>query len=331
MDQDTIELYLRGRLSEQDRIRFELELKNDPKLRDHVHLQRLAFIGLEKLVADDLKVKFIQWESEINNKAISKQLDKGLFRKVRFWYWSVPILLIVILLLSFLYYHRSNENIRHSEDRLIYERDSIILELKNEIKARQRDNPAINNRYDSKPDSILQSEIEHLQHEINRLKSQPSEKSDQYKSENVQMALAAGIDESTLMRGMKDNRNPDPVISAALSYYEQKKYREAVHHLKQIDLNNKDGQRIATFLLPYALFYDKQFGEATYAFENLVEIDRSEIQKIEWYLLLCYIAEDRKSHITNQLVAIVNNPQHRYYTNGIRIEKELKNKKILRD
>ena len=92
--------------------------------------------------------------------------------------------------------------------------------------------------------------------------------------------------------------------------------------LKSIQANDPR-QAEVTQRLPYSLFYAKDYSTAVSAFLDLLDADQYEEMNVQWYLLLCYVANGQKPEIRYLLHSILKNPKHKYYQKAIELKAAL--------
>ncbi|MBK9981598.1 MAG: hypothetical protein IPP15_04100 [Saprospiraceae bacterium] len=323
-----IEKYLTGELPQGEIVLFESEMKINRELLEEVEIQRLCLMAMQKLAAADLKEKFIKWEKELDSGTLSKSPRPFLRNKYNPWFWGTGILFLLLISMAFWHFQQVKKNkVKGEEDKLqIYQRDSIIGELRILIQQKQEKLSDLLPKSGAGEDSLLKLEILKLEEEVRRIEKSKSQNSQNQESTNQQMALASAPSHEYAMRGLGNDDNLDSSIKSIYKSLRTGNYTEAVYLLKNISPDDIDGQRVVTYELPYALFYAGKFGEAALSFQELKKTDRSEADKVEFYILLCYVGEGRIAFVQKMIADILKNPQHKFYENTKKLKSVLERK-----
>jgi hypothetical protein len=326
--QDNIEKYLTGELASEEIALIESEMKTNRELFEEVEIQRLSLMALQKIAAADLKEKFTNWGLE-ESTPDSLSHSKPLFRDKPYpWIWGIGILFFLLLSMAFWHFQQIKKNrIKEREERLqIIQRDSTILALKILIQQKQEEATELQPASDANRDSLLRVEILNLQEELKRIRRTQSGGNNYQDSINQQIALAATPSHEYAMRGASSDDNLDPIIKSVYNALGAGNYAEAVYLLKNIKPDDIDGQRVVTYELPYALFYAGKFGEAGLAFQELKKTEKAEAEKVDFYILLCYVGDGRKAFARKMIADILKNPQHKFYKNAKKLQSDLEKK-----
>lgn len=314
---DRIEKYLLGKLSPTESAKIEAQIASDPTLLEQVEIQRIGLIGLQQLAADDLRRKFAEWDAELDaNQAPQPETSTAPKTKINTWMWvsiALFILLAVALVLYFQQLIQSQKTIAHE----IAQRDSVILLLQNEIQQKDAELSVLKEQTPTGNDSLAQkdgSQIRESQNQAPRDLQKPAPS----KKPQIAMQYAPSYSAPSL-RG--DFSSDDPVLDRAVKLFEAQSYSESARVLKSIP-GDDPRQAQVNRMLPYALFYGKEFQAAIPAFENLMKIDRFEVMSAQWHLLLCYVAEGQDDRARKLLDEVLKNPEHKYYKDAVKLHRD---------
>jgi hypothetical protein len=307
---DRIEQYLLGQLSDAAASRFEAEMAANPALAEQVALQRLALMGMQRLAAREMRARFEQWDAETNDPPeAAAPPDKA---RINPWFWTTIALLLLLAAGAFLYWGqiRKQRNEQALERRQIAAQDSLIEALKADFLEKSQALDALLAVQKGGGDTLTRQEITRLRDELQRKDKILRDLERRRFAGKPQIAMQLAPPPPR-MRGSTDD--PDRVLRAAKTAFEQARYSESVRLLNSIPTADPR-QAQAMQLRPYALFYAGRYGEAISAFLTLWEQDAdNEAMNAQGYLLLCYVAEGNLQAARPMRLIILQNPAHKFY------------------
>ena len=308
---DKIEQYLLGQLPQEEAAKLEDEIAANPALAEQVTLQRLGFMGIQRLAATKMRAKFDEWDADMDSPSASSSARNTAPSPGRNpWVWITFALLLLSAAGAFGYYRqiKKERGKREQERRQIAFRDSMIAVLQ----AGYREKAAQLEALTVKPggDSLTLLEIKRLREELDRKEKALRKLEQRRPAANRQIAMQLAPPPTQFgSRGDED----DPVLDAAKQAYEKHDYNEAVRLLKNISPSDPRQAQVAQ-RLPYALYYAGRFEEAIPAFLKLWEMDEdNEAMNAQGFLLLCYIAEGKMLEARQMRLVIMQNRGHKFY------------------
>ncbi len=316
---DTIEQYLLGELSPAARARLEADMAADPALREQVELQRLGLMGLQRLAGAELHTHFARWDEELDAPPESPP-ESPAPRPAAVWPWATALLLLLLSAGAFWHFRQMKtlRELQEKEQAEIARRDSIIAVLETTIQQKETELAGWLAKAGAGPDSSIQQEIAKRRAELLRLDKALRERQAGTDPANQKIAGLAPERRKFGTRG--DASDP---VKAAGKALDDGRFAEAERLLKSIPPDDEGRQASVTRMLPYALFFNHKYGEAAQAFAKLKEVDRSEAQTADIYLLLSYHGDGRLQHARAVRADILKNPGHKYYQKAVDVGKEL--------
>jgi tetratricopeptide (TPR) repeat protein len=321
---DKIEQYLLGQLSSEATARLEAEMAADPALADQVALQRLALMGIQRLAARDMRVRFDQWDAEIDDPPSTPTPPEAPITAGNPWIWTTIATLLLLIAGAFWHFDQIGQErtAQERERRELALRDSLIAVLQQDYQQKTDELKALLETPGSRKDSLALLEIKRLREELNRKDQSLRELENRRPAGKPQIALRLAPPAGMLTRGAGDEA--DKTLAAAKKAFGKPDFKEAVRLLKSIPANDPRQAQVVQ-LLPYALFYAGQYQEAIPAFLQLWELDEdNEYMYAQGYLLLCYIAEGKMLEARQIRLVIMNNPGHKFYDMANEAGKEIR-------
>jgi len=323
---DRIEKYLLGELTPEENARLETEIAADPALREQVEIQRLALEGIKMLAAEDLRKKFAQWEKEMASGSKKPASPSFLPSRLKILTWISFLLFFILLAVAFRFFQQQR-NFRETEKQRkqeIQRRDSIISALENDIQLKQNELSSLLSDTGNIKDSSLLREIILLKKELELMKKKSRElgKHKPLPDEKIVMLIAISADREFRTRGEEEVENQ--TLREAQAAYDSENYSEAARILKKIPENDGDLYLQGLHLLPYALFYEKNYEEAVKSFNELKKKDIFEANKAEWFISLCYFAEGKNDLAVKSLDNILKNKDHTFFNEAKSLKKILR-------
>lgn len=305
---DRIEQYLLGNLPPDDCARLENEMAANQQLAEQVALQRLAITGIQRLAARDMRKKFELWDKETDG--VSPQYP---------WLWATFILLGLLVFGIFLHYskirNKHEEHLRELE--VIAARDSLIAVLQADYRNLSTALDSLSRNSISEKDSLLKNELLLLRNRLKQGDRVLRELERQRNAGKSQMAMRLAPPPPRL-RG--NNQFSDSPVDRAKKAYNEGKYDQAVQLFRKIP-DSDPAQAQVIQHLPLALFYAGDFSDAIPAFVKLWEDDpENEAANAQGYLMLCYLAEGKKTEMRQLRMVIVGNPNHIFYDKAVALK-----------
>jgi len=313
---DTIQKYLLGELPPLEREHLEANIDSDPALAEQVEIQRLAYMGLQRLAAADLRQKFDLWDDELDTPTLPQTPPPIQPNHDKLWIWTAVILLLLLLVGAFAHFWQVKHT-RNSEKSEVAQRDSIIAVMRIEFQQKQDSMSVL---LSLPKDSLSVLEIKRLQEEIDRKDKSLRDLESKRRAGKPLIALQYAQPSNTNTRG--GSRGTDPVLTDEAKAFKAKEFAESIRLLKSIPANDSRQAEVIQ-RLPYSLFYASHFDAAIPAFIDLLEVDQFKEIDVQWHLLLCYVAIGERSETRYLLHAILKNPKHKYYQQAIDLKKAL--------
>lgn len=314
---DTIEKYLLGELSLAEKARLESNMAADPDLREQVELKRLTWMGMQRLAGAELSGHFARWDEDLDAQSNAPPAPPRAFNV---WTWISSLLLFLLAGGAFWHFRQINavQQEREQEQREIARRDSIIAILKADIDRKEVELKDWLAKAGAGSDSSIQQEIAKRRAELLRLDKALRER--QTGTDPASRKIAGLAPERRKFGKRGDSSDP---IAAAGKALDEDRFVEAEQLLKSIPPDDEGRQASVIRMLPYALFFNDKYGEAAQAFAKLKEVDRSEAQTADIFLLLAYRGDGRLAHARAVRADILKNPGHKYYQKALDLGKEL--------
>lgn len=282
-----IEKYILGKLSNEDRIQFELAMASEPDLEQKVHLRRIEW-ELEELLAEKVLRQQLGEEFEKHDHGQN-------IRKRNLW---VVIGLAIISALVWLVYFVVNKPTATSKQNIEVDFEEIVPEIISPM--------AIDTSEDISTDTLIPQTktIEYAQ--IDR------------KAQIGEMALAS----YTSPEGIIETRSElDENTTLALEAYKQKNYLKVIQLLKSI---SEDDEAELWSLRAHANFGAKKYQSANNDF-NTLALGGIYKKEAEWFGLLSGMAAGTVSErsIKNKLKQMLTDQNHPYKKEAANLLKNL--------
>jgi hypothetical protein len=201
------------------------------------------------------------------------------------------------------------------EKHKVLQRDSAINSLQIEIKTLKTNLKGLSAPSNSPRDTALQIEIKQLKEVLIRKEAMLLQMQSNIRPKNREIAMKYAPPKKQTRSSQSSA--PGNVFEAADRAYDSGNYEESIRLLQSIPKQESYGRVLQR--LPYVFFYGKRYREASEYFVELAESNQSTIMEIQYYLLLCNLAEGRKLEARLMRATILSNRKHPYYkeTNAI--------------
>jgi len=310
---DKIEAWIKGKLPSAEAAAFQAEMDSDLALAEEVELHRLALQAGAHLSEQYLKDNVLKWVVNEDTFSPSPQSNSNN------WKWATTTLLLLLLAVTFWHFWRvaNMQAARNEENAAIAQRDSVIAVMRIEL---QQIQDSLSTLISLPIDSFYRLEIKRLREEVDRKDKVLRTLEAQGRTGKPQLAMQFAPSPNALKRGQ--NTGDDPTLVNAKNAYETGDFATSATLLKSIQPNNPRYPQVRQ-LLPYSLFYAKDFEAAVPGFVFLLEEDTFGDPELPWYLALCYVGTGQQMEARILLHNIMQNPKHKYYQKAIDLKKAL--------
>lgn len=108
--------------------------------------------------------------------------------------------------------------------------------------------------------------------------------------------------------------------NAGISAFKIKSYQEAINEWSQMDAKDPE----INYYMAHAYFNLELFQKASVLFNEIAKGTSTFNYPSDWYLLLCYLSAEDMIKFNQQLDKILNDEQHPYYDDGVKLKEKLK-------
>lgn len=339
---EKIEAFLKGELSPEEMKNFELNIKNNSSLAEAVELHRLEWDAMEVLIENALREKMVYWnkpfthdspssESQETEEKETEPLLKTAYKyhNTRLLYWKWAIAAGVALLLS-------------ASICIYYQVKTPSLEITHTTTATEPVSPA--DKWATPPqyttdtnDNSALSQSKTLQESTKEVINQPKEQTSVTPNGATEVNSFRAIAEEAYekedipnyeaMQATRGSSISNSILEQAGKAYDKKDFTHAITLLKNIPAT--DENFLALEILAHAYFQSQNYRAALPVFQNLLQLSgRKSLEKSEWYLLLCYLANyDTYQKDFNALAQkIISNKEHTYFAETTTLVERIRRK-----
>lgn len=295
-DFEDIDDYVKGRMSDADRVAFEAAMGDDPKLAAQVEALHAEATVLRSLRREGLLEKMAEWEQEIPAKP----------RIVPMWRrWPLMAAAAAITLL-------------------------LVWTLWPDFQTKQS-GPGIVGQpglHDSSSDKTASNGLNDSLTKSPEKRVVPSQKQTPTESPYAEMAIRNFNTDYSSINLMGDqaaagDRNPLQLAAEAI---EGKRYEAALGYLKKIPSGNADDYTAAQIMAGDVYFLQKKFALAEKAYIQPAQSKKDKFRDVaQWHLLLTYLAvyPQKSSDFERIVTTILNDPDHPYVERAKKVQSQM--------
>lgn len=313
-----IEDYLRGKLSEKEKIAFEKKITKDASLKEQVDMQRLEHEGMDLLIEKDLRADMSNWETDWK---MQKRADKFNWRK-----WLPLFALFLIGFTGWLIYSpfQSNKSIPDS----IFQEEipPVVPEIKKEVPLKKEVEPKQDEQKEKTP-IIANEDDKKAMNSIEKTIKTPKSNSTKY------LAIAKRKDVYELPNNLQINLKSNPVndntsaLYLGIQAFKAEDFPAAIEAFKIIDKDKSPSEyETSREWLAHAYLKEGDFPKAVQIFESMLSTVTLNVKdRMEWYLTLSLFGDyaKNKTRIATLLESITQDEYHDYYKKAVDLKLKL--------
>ncbi|MBK7879740.1 MAG: tetratricopeptide repeat protein [Saprospiraceae bacterium] len=291
IDQEWIEAYLAGELTDKQRAILESRMAEDAVLRQEVEDYKLSIQALRLKRREELKERFKN-RDQVNAKVFP---------------WKLIVLAILLICVLFWVWNNQNGSppILHEVEQLS---DSTSIREDLNVPADTLKN--IPNPTENEAKKIIPAPVKKLKPSANKLKQQPIAANGYTHEELFAMNFKPYKDE-TMNLNLRGNE-PLSAYDQFIKFYWDGKYQEVILSFNQLNtaLQNNDN---VLFIKSNALMYNGEIDQAKQLLESIIRRNRTRYSiEARWNLGLCYLRTNDLTKAKEQFRVVKSFDQTRY-------------------
>lgn len=298
---DSIQNYLDGNMSAEERQAFEAEMAVDTNLADEVGAHRLEREMMDILLEDDLTEQMQSWQQE------KEQMQSGQPKRFNWLKWGMIFIIIIGIILLLIYLLQSSDLTPSSK---APEQKDNSMQKENNLPPNDSEGTSEKKKYDG---PIVNAE------------KKSTEGTPQQNAEMIALAEEFGGTPEFAGTFVRSGEEAKTRFDSASVMIQEKRYDAAIRLLQTIQSDNPEVYLNTRLNLGYLYFIKKNFSSSIPHLEfAAANQDYLYAETAEWYALLAYLADGQRSKFDLKLASILADSEHSYYQKALQLKEQLK-------